>query len=87
MSAHLALRSGNPALTADIFTRVPPVVGDETMTIGGTVNKTAMSLVILLIAAMYVWSRGVAEDLLMGLVIGGVIGAFAIRQKLSDTQE
>ena len=78
MSAHLALRSGNPALSADTFTRVPPVVGHETMTIGGTVNKTAMSLMILLIAAMYVWGRGVADDLPIRLVVGGVIGGFVV---------
>ena len=50
MSAHLALRSGNPALTADTFTRVPPLVGHDSMTIAGTVNKTAMSLAVLLVA-------------------------------------
>ena len=48
------------------------------MTIGGTVNKTAMSLAILLVAAMDVWGRGVADDLPMGLVIGGVIGGFVV---------
>ena len=78
MSAHLALRSGNPALTADIFTRVPPMVGRETMTIGGTVNKTAMLLVILMVAATYTWSRGAAGDLPMGLVFGGVIAGFVV---------
>ena len=31
------------------------------MTLQGTVNKTAMSLVILLIAAAYVWNRGLAN--------------------------
>ncbi len=78
MSAHLALRSGNPALRADTFTRVPSVVGHEAMTIGGTVNKTAMSLAILFVAAMYVWGRGTAGDLPMGLVIGGFIGGFVV---------
>ena len=78
MSAHLALRSGNPALGSDTFTRVPSVVGHETMTIGGTVNKTAMSLAVLFVAAMYVWGRGTAGDLPMGLVFGGVIGGFVV---------
>jgi uncharacterized YccA/Bax inhibitor family protein len=78
MSAHLALRSGNPALGADTFTRVSPIVGHETMTIGGTVNKTAMSLAVLFVAAMYVWGRGAAGQLPMPLVIGGVIGGFVV---------
>ena len=78
MSAHLALRSGNPALGADTFTRVPSVVGHEVMTIGGTVNKTAMSLAVLFVAAMYVWGRGTAGDLPMGLVFGGFIGGFVV---------
>ncbi|HIM50447.1 MAG TPA: Bax inhibitor-1/YccA family protein [Acidobacteria bacterium] len=72
------MRSGNPALRADTFTRVPSVVGHETMTIGGTVNKTAMSLAILFVAAMYVWGRGTAEGLPMGLVVGGFIGGFVV---------
>ena len=78
MSAHLALRSGNPALGVDTFTRVPSVVGREAMTIGGTVNKTAMSLLVLFVAAMYVWGRGTAGDLPMGLVFGGFIGGFVV---------
>ena len=78
MSAHLALRSGNPALRADTFTRVPPVVGHETMTIGGTVNKTAMSLAILFVAAMYVWGRGTVGQLPMPLVVVGFIGGFVV---------
>ena len=78
MSAHLALRSGNPALRADTFTRVPSVVGHEVMTIGGTVNKTAMSLAVLFVAAIYVWGRGTVGQLPMGLVVVGFIGGFVV---------
>ncbi|MCS5703448.1 MAG: Bax inhibitor-1/YccA family protein, partial [Acidobacteria bacterium] len=78
MSAHLALRSGNPALSANTFTAIPHVVGQEVMTIGGTVNKTAMALAILFITATYVWGQGTAGTLPMGLVWGGFIGGFIV---------
>ncbi|MDA1094781.1 MAG: Bax inhibitor-1/YccA family protein [Acidobacteria bacterium] len=78
MSAHLALRSGNPALTADTFTRVSPFAGDDSMTITGTVNKTAMSLAVLMAAAMYVWGKGTQGQLPMFWVWGGVIGGFVV---------
>ena len=78
MSAHLALRSGNPALSANTFTEIPRVVGQEVMTIGGTVNKTAMALAILFITATYVWGQGTAGTLPMGLIWGGFIGGFIV---------
>tara|TARA_Y100001949_G_C15980336_1_gene328057 strand:- start:989 stop:1741 length:753 start_codon:yes stop_codon:yes gene_type:complete len=78
MSAHLALRSGNPALSANTFTAIPHVVGQEVMTIGGTVNKTAMALAILFITATYVWGQGTAGTLPMGLIWGGFIGGFIV---------
>lgn len=78
MSAHLALRSGNPALTADTFTRVSPFADDDSMTINGTVNKTAMSLAVLMVAAMYVWGKGTQGQLPMFWVWGGVIGGFVV---------
>ena len=78
MSAHLALRSGNPALSANTFTEIPRVVVQEVMTIGGTVNKTAMALAILFITATYVWGQGTAGTLPMGLVWGGFIGGFIV---------
>lgn len=78
MSAHLALRSGNPALTADTFTRVSPFAADDSMTITGTVNKTAMSLAVLMVAAMYVWGKGAQGQLPMFWVWGGVIGGFVM---------
>ena len=45
------MRSGNPALTADTFTKYRAASATDRMTLQGTVNKTAMSLAILLIAA------------------------------------
>ena len=81
MSAHLAMRSGNPVLTDDTF-RVPRVrSADDVMTIGGAVNKTALALLILLVAASYTWNLGagdprVAMLTLVGL-FGGMIAAIA----------
>ena len=85
MSAHLAMRSGNPALTADTF-RVPGVrVGDDAMTIGGTVNKTSLALLILIAAASWTWNLGPADPrvpmLTMGGVLGGLIAAVATTMK------
>jgi len=78
MSAHLALRSGNPALRAETFTRVDPVAGQDAMTIRGTVNKTAVSLVILFVTAMYVWELSAMRQLPMAWVWGGAIGGFVV---------
>ena len=71
MSAHLALRSGNPALTADTFTSIPRTSSENAMTISGTVNKTALALAILFVAATYVWSQGAAGALPTGFIILG----------------
>ena len=78
MSAHLALRSGNPALSADTFTSIPRTSSENVMTIGGTVNKTAFALAILFLAATYVWSQGVAGALPTGFIWGGFIGGFVV---------
>ena len=61
-------RSGNPTLTAKTFAKYRIAPGVEQMTLGGTVNKTAMSLGVLLIAALYVWNRG-ADDPRLGVWI------------------
>ena len=75
MATVMGFRSGNPALGAATFTRLAPVSEAEAMTIGGTVNKTALALFILLITASYVWSRG--ADASLGVWIGlGAIGGF-----------
>ena len=81
MATTLAMRSGNPALTAETFAGVPRAIGDEAMTIQGTVNKTALALLILLAAATYTWNLGVGDPrvpvFMMVGVFGGLIAAMA----------
>jgi uncharacterized YccA/Bax inhibitor family protein len=77
MSAHLAMRSGNPVLTADTFRDRAGVAGDR-MTIGGTVNKTFLSIVILLVGATWTWNLGVGDPRI-GILTGvGVFGGFIV---------
>lgn len=82
MSAHLSMRSGNPALSAETFRDIHAATGEGTMTIGGTVNKTAIALVILMVTASYTWDIGATRPeqvtpWIMGGAIGGLIVAMA----------
>ncbi|MBI3897000.1 MAG: hypothetical protein HY308_01755 [Gammaproteobacteria bacterium] len=49
------MRSGNPVLTDKIF-RGLPRLGDA-MTLGGTVNRTAIMFVLVLITAGRTWNQ------------------------------
>jgi uncharacterized YccA/Bax inhibitor family protein len=51
------IRSGNPALNARVFQQVGSPGLGGTMTLQGTVNKTIMMLVLLVMTASYVWGR------------------------------
>ena len=63
MARHLSFRSGNPALNKNSFRnlRVDRSAGairrNELMTIKGTVDKTALSLTLLLLSGYYVYSE------------------------------
>jgi uncharacterized YccA/Bax inhibitor family protein len=73
------LRSGNPALRDDTFRSAGRAFGDEAMTLTGTVNKTGLSLLVLLVAAAFVWNmEGPAAGafIFVGLV-GGLVTALA----------
>ena len=74
MATTLAMRSGNPALGAETFRGIPRAIGAESMTIQGTVNKTALALMILLVTATYTWNLGLADPRVPVLMIIGVIG-------------
>ena len=79
MASAMTMRSGNPALTADTFAQYRAVPGAERMTLSGTVNKTALSLVILLVAASYVWNRGAADPSLGAwIIMVSVVAGFVV---------
>ena len=54
MNSHLSMRSGNPALSSETFKNIGGAA-TEKMTIEGTVNKTAISLILLMATASYTW--------------------------------
>jgi len=66
---HLRLRSGNPVLSAKTFTGSYRNTGDV-MTIEGTVNRTMISLFILIISGLFTY----IFEILAFAIIGGVIG-------------
>ena len=70
MNRHLSLRSGNPVLSKKTFTNT--ISADNQMTIEGTVNKTAISL-LLLIGTGYFTFDVINPILLIGCGIGGFV--------------
>ncbi len=79
------MRTANPALNAKTFAPVVTRTVENRMTLEGTVNKTGVLLLLLLIAASFTWSRffdnervaaTVTPWMLLGLV-GGLVFALA----------
>jgi len=73
------MRSGNPVLKDSTF-EIPHVIG-ERMTVGGTVNKTAMLLALTMITAVYTWGRfNQTHDpaSVQGLMIIGLVGGLIV---------
>ena len=73
MSKHLALRSGNPALQSSTFSKHFSSVGESKMTLSGTVNKTGISLILLIMSAGYTWNLAQGNSAITGLVIPAMI--------------
>jgi uncharacterized YccA/Bax inhibitor family protein len=72
------MRSGNPVLKSDTFDIAPQ---GERMTLGGTVNKTAILLALVLITAIYTWGRFYSTQdpaSVMPLVLVGAIGGLVV---------
>ena len=71
MSKHLALRSGNPALSSSTFKNLSYSSSESSMTIQGTVHKTGLSLILCILSAGYVWGNPAMHILAMP---AGIIG-------------
>ena len=76
MNKHLSLRSGNPALTKNTFSNFA-IETTQKMTLEGTVNKTIISLLILMIFASYTW-RTWNPDNGTSLMYIGMFGGFIL---------
>ena len=74
------LRSGNPTLNSKTFQGLANV-GDSSMTLQGTVNKTAVSLLILLITGYYTYSQGNTELMYVGFIGGFILALITIFKK------
>jgi uncharacterized YccA/Bax inhibitor family protein len=58
------MRTANPALKEGVFTRSRPLSGasrDDVMTIGGTVNRTAILLLLAMVTATFAWQQSVRD--------------------------
>jgi uncharacterized YccA/Bax inhibitor family protein len=76
------MRTANPALNPKTFTDVPRIADSaQAMTIQGTVNKTLLMLLLVLIPAVWVWNKFFASgnpQAVMFWLYGGVIGGFIV---------
>jgi len=70
------LRSNNPVLKEKVFTG--QITTGETMTIQGTVNKTGLLLLLVVVAAAWTWglSHSPTPEAAFPWMIGGALGGF-----------
>ncbi|HEY9898876.1 MAG TPA: Bax inhibitor-1/YccA family protein, partial [Pantanalinema sp.] len=72
------MRSGNPTLTDKTF-ESRPWAGEEAMTVPGTVNKTLLSLLILVAGASITWQLSGTNPALLPALSGlGLLGGLVV---------
>lgn len=71
MSNHLSMRSGNPALQASTFKKHLASSIESKMTLSGTVNKTGISLLLVIISAGYAWGN---PSMHIMMIPAGIVG-------------
>jgi len=75
------MRTANPALNDKTFTGFARVADARTMTIQGTVNKTALLLLLVLFSSAWTWNLYFSTSdpaVVVPLVFGGLISGFII---------
>jgi len=74
------IRSGNPALSKKTFENLR-TTSDGVMTLDGAVNKTAISMGILLLAAYYTYSNAIMDYVVIGFIGGFILAIVTIFKK------
>lgn len=67
------LRSGNPALREATFRGLVRAAGEEAMTLQGTVNKTGLSLLVVIAGAAVTWNMENPQILMVLGALGGFV--------------
>ena len=80
MRPHLSMRSGNPALNSKTFTTLDQG-SYGAMTIEGTVNKTIISLLLLMATASYSWTNPSTGLMVIGFIGGFIMALITIFKK------
>jgi uncharacterized YccA/Bax inhibitor family protein len=77
---HCMMRSSNPALSQKNFSNFGAVRSENAMTIQGTVNKTALMLILVIATASYTWGLGRSENQAQVIpwIMGGLFGGLAM---------
>ena len=77
----ISYRSGNPALTKNTFKNSNVQHLDNVMTLEGTVNKTGLSLLILLVSAFYTFQNNNTSFIWIGIIVGTILAFITIFKK------
>lgn len=73
------MRSGNPSLKKEAFEKFDTVGSGQTMTIGGTVNRTFILILLVLATFVYSWNQFVENpSSVLPLILIGAIGGLIV---------
>lgn len=72
----IMLRTSNPALSKKVLAQSVATDGSATMTINGSIQKTALMVLLTVAGAAYTWNKFLVAgpEMVQGWMIGGAIG-------------